>query len=178
MINFGNFPQYERFREAWESVEIVRSVAYTLFTFGDSDLPYYLVCSPEEAGDQVSIRRGDVKVSRPLIITAGQATPQFRDFFDGQEDEDIVKFLLARSARFPNMKFSNVVGSKELVSDNVEEAVARIIRKLDNEEEDRVGVLTAPSGLGGVAVLRYCLERMAQSTPDNLTELQERGLLP
>ena len=178
MINFENFPQYERFRKVWESVEIVRSVPYTLFTFGDSDLPYYLVCGPEEAGGQVSIRRGDVKVSRPLIITAGQARPEFDDFFDGQEEEDVAKFLLSRTARFPNMKFSNVVGTEHLASGNVEEAVERINQKLDNEEEDRVGVLTAPSSLGGIAVLRYCLERMAESTADNLTELHEHGLLP
>ena len=90
----------------------------------------------------------------------------------------LVRFLLSRTARFSNMKFNNVVRSEQFVSDSVEEAATRINRKLDEEEEDRVAILTAPTGLGGVAVLRYCLERVAKSAPENLAELRERGFLP
>ena len=178
MIHFSQFGEHERFRRAWESVQIVRSVSYSLFTFGDSDLPYFLVCDCAGDDDKVSIKRGEAKMSRPLIISADSPHAEFRDFFENQEGEEVARFILTRTARFPNVKFANVVESEQFVSDSVEEAVARINRKLDEEEEDHVAVLTAPVGLGGVAVLRYCLERVARSAPDNLNELQERGFLP
>jgi len=126
----------------------------------------------------VAIRQGDVKVTKPMVYLPHNAPPEFHNFFEDAEDEDLVRFLLARTARFGNMKFDNVVGSEQFVSDSVEEVVARINRKLDDEEEDRVAILTAPADLGGVAVLRYSLERMAASAPDNVTELRERGFLP
>ena len=168
---------YSRFRQAWDSVRIFRSVPYSLFTFGDSDLPYYLVCGPSAERTTALVKRGNVKIARPLIITANNAPPQFQNFFSDQEDDDLVKFLLTRLARFRNMKFDNLVESEQFVSDNVEEVASRIDRTLDEEEEDRVAILTAPAALGSVAVLRYCLERVAESAPDNLAELRERGFL-
>lgn len=90
----------------------------------------------------------------------------------------MVDFLLARSAAFSHLKFNNRQGKEEVVSDSVEEAVAKLSERLDREEEDRVAILTAPFGLGSVAVLRYAAERIAQSAPDNIQELRERGYLP
>ena len=79
----------------------------------------------------------------------------------------------------PNSKVSTRTGGVHVEVCHIRKSAAtRINRKLDEEEEDRVAILTAPPGLGGVAVLRYCLERVAQSAPDNLAELRERGLLP
>ena len=51
-------------------------------------------------------------------------------------------------------------------------------RRLDDEEEDRVAILTAPQNLAGIAVLRYAAERVLKSAPDNIQELRERGFLP
>ena len=51
-------------------------------------------------------------------------------------------------------------------------------QQLDDEEEDRVAVLTAPAELGGLAILKYTTERILTSAPGNVQELRERGLLP
>ena len=59
-----------------------------------------------------------------------------------------------------------------------DEVVARLNRQLGREDEDRVAILTAPHGLGGVAVLRYAAERILKSAPENIQELRERGCLP
>ena len=74
--------------------------------------------------------------------------------------------------------FDNISGPARVVSDNVEEAVARLNHRLDNQEEDHIAILTAPPELAGVAVLRYAAERVWQSAPDNVQELRERGFLP
>jgi hypothetical protein len=60
----------------------------------------------------------------------------------------------------------------------VDEVVSRLNRHLDAEEEDRTAILTAPHGLGGIAVLKYATERVWQSSADNIKELRERGFLP
>lgn len=175
---FREFDDERRFRQAWESVAIARPVSQHLFTFGETELPYFLVCEAAEPGGTVSVTRGEVRITRPMIITPDNARPEFRNFFEEGDDEDIVQFLLARSASFSHLKFSNTSGPARIVSDNVEEAVAKLNRQLDDEEEEQVAILTAPRHLAGIAVFRYAAERVWESAPGNLQELRERGFLP
>ncbi len=179
-MDFEPFEHERHFREAWEAVAIERPVHYSLFTFGESDLPYFLVCRASQPGELVSLTKGDVRITRPTIITPQSDRPEFRNFFR-ENDEDgagFIEFLLARSAAFSHLKFDNTAGPERIVSDSVEEVVARLNRQLDAEEEDRVAILTAPKELAGVALLRYAAERVFASAPDNLQELRERGFLP
>ncbi len=175
---FDEYEQEAYFRHMWDSVRIERGVEYSLFTFGDSDLPYYLVTQPADGEDTVSIRQGQVTISRARIITADNMRPEFQDFFEANEDFGFADFLMSRAAAFSNLKLSNQRGSEKIVTDTVEEAIDRLNRQLDGEEEDRVAILSAPAGLAGVALLKYASERISVSAPDNLNELRERGLLP
>lgn len=126
----------------------------------------------------VSIRKGEVRITRPTIITPDSFQPEFRNFFDEDGDEGMLEFLLARTAAFSHLRLANESGPARIVSDSVDEAVAKLNRQLDAEEEDRVAILTAPSQLAGVALLRYAAERIAASAADNVQELRERGFLP
>ncbi len=177
-MSFDEFDAERQFHAAWGSIEIARNVHYSLFTFGESDLPYYLVCAPPKAGTTVSIRRGEVKITRPLIITPDNARPEFKNFFDDAGEQGYAEFLLSRTAAFSHLKFLNSSGPERIVSDSVEEVVSRLNRQLDDEEEDRVAILTAPAPLAGLAIMRYAVERVLSSAPDNIQELRERGFLP
>ena len=174
---FDDFDQERHFRELWDAVRIERPVAYSLFTFGDSELPYFLVMSQDD-DSKVLIRQGKVTVSRARIITPDSMQPEFRDFFEENEDLGFAQFLMSRSAAFSNLKLSNQRSTENIVTDTVEEAVERLNRQLDAEEEEHVAILSAPAGLAGVALLKYASERIVESAPDNLTELRERGFLP
>ena len=71
----------------------------------------------------------------------------------------------------------NDSGPDRIVTDTVEEAVEKLNRQLDDEEEDRVAILSSPSELSGFAVFRYATERVLASAPGNIQELKERGFL-
>lgn len=169
---------YDRFEAAWEAVRTVRGMPYTLFTFGDSDLPYYLVIEPREPGTPVEVRHGNIRIARPLIVTAMNAEPEVRDFFEDSDDESAARFLMSRRAEFSRLRLENTSKSREMWSDSVEEVVDRLTKRLDAEEEDRMAILTAPAGLGGIALFKYALDRVMASAPGNVQELRERGLLP
>lgn len=177
-MSFSDFEQEEMFFEAWQSVAIVRPVHYSLFTFGETVLPYYLVCGNREGTDPLSVRQGDVRIKRPMILTAENAQPEFHNFFESSEEEGFAEFLLARTAKFSNLKFLNQSRQQQVVYDSMDAAVDKINRRLDDDEEDRVAILTAPENLAGIAVLRYAAERVLKSAPDNIQELRERGFLP
>ncbi len=175
---FNPFEDEARFMRAWHAVEIARPVQLGLFTFDVSELPYFLVCGGKKTGAIVRVTKGEVKISRPLIITPDNMRPEFEDFFEEHDESDIIQFLLARTAAFSNLKIRNTSGENKIVSDSVEEVVEKLNKKLDQEDEDRVAILTAPPKLGGVALLKYTTERVMASAPDNVQELRERGFLP
>lgn len=177
-MDFNNINPEQRFRSAWQAVEIERSVPYSLFTFGESELPYYLIVGAPQAGDPVRVTQGEVKITRPMIVTADNARPELEGFFEDGEFDEAIDFLMTRTAAFKHLRVGNTQGPEQIVSDSTEEVVARLNHKLDSEEEDRVAILTAPHGLGPLAVLRYTTERVMQSAPDNIQELRERGFLP
>jgi len=177
-MEFDEYDQERRFRKAWEAVAIERAVHYSLFTFGESILPYFLVCGATKPGATVSLSRGDVRIARPTIITPDSARPEFLNFFENDEGETFVEFLLARTAAFSHLKFDNRSGPAQLVSDSVQEVVGRLNRQLDDDDEDQVAILSAPPELGGMAIFRYAAERVWASAPDNVQELRERGFLP
>lgn len=177
-MDFDDLRREQLFRHLWEAVRIERSVPYSLFTFGDSDLPYHLVVGARRGEETVTVSSGQVRITRPLIVTADNARPEFRGFFEDPEHEGLVDFLLARTAGFRHLKLDNTAGRSEIVTDTVEEAVDRLTHRLDAEDEDRVAVLSAPPGLGGVALLKYAAERVASSAEGNVQELRERGFLP
>ena len=149
---------------------------YTLFTFGQTELPYYLVVGAENPGELVGLTKGEVTITRPSILTPDNVQPEFRGFFE-QDEGPMVDFLLARGMSFPHMKFTNRSSTPDMVSDSVEEVVARLKRRVD-DDEDRMAILSAPHGLGGLALIKYAVEKAVESAPGNIQELQERGLLP
>ena len=175
---FDDFEHMQRLHAAWESIQIVRSVRFTLFTFGESVLEYLLVTEGQPPQRMVKIRKGEVKVTRPLIIRPDSDSPEFLNFFDDAQDERAMAFMLARTAAFSNLRFSNETGPERIVSDQIEEAVAKLQKQLDSEDEDRVAIITAPASVAGLAVLKYTTDRVIQSAPGNLQELREKGLLP
>ena len=177
-MDFDSYDHERQLHELWDAVTIERPVHYSLFTFGESHLPYFLVCSAENPGDPVSLTKGEIRITRPTIITPSSARPEFENFFEEGEGDEMIDFLLARSAAFSHLKLNNSATKKQRLSNNVEEVVDRLNRELDATEEDRVAILSAPANFAGIAILRYAAERVMSSAPDNVQELRERGFLP
>ena len=86
---FEEFEHESRYREIWESVQIARPVSYSLFTFGDSELPYFLVCDKSAEAETVTVTRGEVRITRPTIITPDNVRPEFHGFFGEQDDDSL-----------------------------------------------------------------------------------------
>ncbi|SFJ16949.1 hypothetical protein [Planctomicrobium piriforme] len=177
-MDFSSYDHERRFRELWDSVQIARPVPYTLFTFGTSDLPYFLVVAGAQKTDVVQVSRGQVSITRPLLLTPYNAPPELRNFFEDEDMSGLVDMMLSRTAAFSNLRLENHQQRSELTSDSVEEVVARLNRQLDADDEDRVAILTAPHDLGPLAVLKYTTDRIIESAPGNIRDLREHGLLP
>lgn len=172
---------HRQFRRLLGRIRIARPVRRSLFTFGDTDLPYLLI-TPTEDGP-AELARGEVTVTRPTILTPS-SRPEFFGLFEdlaaeaGRDLADFAMFALQRTAAFDRLRVSNELGLPERPGGGVEEVLARVNRRLDDEEDEDTAVLVAPRRLGPLVVLKYATERIARSGPDNVQELRERGFLP
>lgn len=181
-MDFDPFDPAAQLYSLFQQVEVRRRVEYHLFTFGDTELKYFLVVDGETPGELVSVTQGEVRVTRPTILTP-YSRPELTGFFEELNEQfgqlgGAVEFLMSRTAAFKDLKIENRHGKSEIVSDSIDEAVAKINRRLDDEEEEHTAILTAPYGLGPIAVFRYATERISDSAPGNIRELRERGFLP
>jgi len=175
------FEDHERerfFQQLWESVQIERGVSYSLFTFGDSELPYFLVTPADGENKTVAVRQGQVTISRAQIMTPDNMRPEFQNFFENSDEFGAAEFLMSRTAAFSNLKLSNHQGSERIVTDTIQEAVDQLNNRLDSEEEEHTAILSAPAGMAGFALFKYASQRVMSSAQDNLQELRERGFLP
>jgi len=175
---FNDFEREEFFHKMWESVRIERGVEYSLFTFGDSELPYFLVTPADNENHTVAVRQGQVTITRARILTPDNMQPEFRNFFESQEEFGAAEFMMSRTAAFSNLKLSNQQGQERIVTDTIDEAVDQLNQQLDREEEEHTAILSAPAGLAGFALFKYASQRVMSSASDNLQELRERGFLP
>ena len=125
---FDEFERELHFRRLWNSVRIERPVKYSLFTFGDSKLAYYLVTPKAENEDLVRIQQGQVTISRARIITPDSLRPEFRNFFEDNEDFGLADFLMTRTAAFSNLKLDNHFSSERIATDSLAEAIDRLNR--------------------------------------------------
>ena len=107
----------------------------------------------------------------------GGADPWEGAMGDGEDGEEVVRFLMSRGVKFGDLQ----VGHRRLKRGTVARSPERVVEQLKDEildEDDRTAILVAPHGLGGVALVRYAAECIMDSAPGNIGELRERGFLP
>ena len=176
------FAAQRKLAELMGRIRLARDVTRSIFTFGHTELPYYVIFEPDSGG-QSELKTGQVTVSRPTILTP-DSEPEFFGLFEQLAEEsgadlaDFVQFAIRRTAAFDRLKVANTFGNVERPGGGIEEVLERVNRRLDDEEDEETGVLVAPRGLGPLAVIKYAGYRISRSAPDNMQELRERGFLP
>jgi len=163
----------EAFAEALKRTRIVRARKHTLYTFGNTNLPYlFLAQSGVNAGDVV-LRRGKVTVERPQIIAP--RSPVELEGFDFEDmDEDAIPVLINRLVRFPPARYLNASQALDVVDGPLDAATERVADRLDQENDIRTGVIQGPEHVWGFSILAYVGQMIARSAPSNVGEFLER----
>ena len=165
----------EKFEYVWKNTEILKVAERTLFTFGDTGLPYLFIARSLTKGTDTVVREGEVTVKRPLVIKPHPDHPMFEGF--GEYEEELGMFLIQRLAYIPPYKYTH--GSKRIYisSESIEAMTGKLRRRLEREDNRLIALITGIADMWEVSVMKYAAEMMMKSLPSNLTELKERGFL-
>lgn len=158
------------FKMAQENTRFIKERKNLLYTFGATRLPYICLSVSSEDSNYVMVRSGEVMADKPQIAVPGEIF-SFEGFSESDElsGDDLV-ISLARRISMPPSKYVNKADSAVRETCALDDAVQRVLNRLDNDNDVRTGVISAPDQVWALSVLLYVGSQVARSAPSNVQE--------
>ncbi len=163
----------EAFKLAQSDTRFIKERKNLLYTFGATRLPYICLSqSPDREGDIV-VRVGEVTADKPQIAIPGESF-SFEGFEgDNSEEDGGLSIVLARRISMPPSKYVNRADSVSHEAGTLTDVIERQLNRLDNANDVRTGVISAPEAVWGLSVLLYVGSQVARSAQSNVQEHME-----
>ena len=172
----------ERIRDAVERTEVLRAPRQSLFTFGRTNIYYYLVTEPAYSdliggATETVIREGRVLAEKPKIVT-----PYYLSGLEGFST-DARKYFDALIENYgphvPGLLYTYKNEPKELniVSDDLQAVVDKLNAEIDRRGDPLSAIIKGLDDLWDVSLIKFIFEMTRRSVGENLGEMSSRGLL-
>jgi hypothetical protein len=172
----------DRIKEAIERTEILRAPKQSLYTFGTTSIYYYLVTEPSyselvEAAAETVLREGRVIAERPKIVTPYYLnnlegfSPEARRYFRALVEEH------GSDIRGLYYTYRNEPKDMTVVSENLRSIVDKLNAEIDRRSDPLTAIIKGEDTLWDVSLMKFIFEITWRSVPDNLRQMDSRGLL-
>jgi len=173
----------KRIEYAIRRTEILRAPKQSLYTFGTTNIYYYLVTEPAyseliENITETVVREGRVIAEKPKIVT-----PYYLSQLDGfglearRYFEALVEEYGERSIHGLFYSYKNEPKELNIVSDNLLSVVDKLNAEIDKRGDPLSAIIKGEDTLWDVSLMKFIFEITRSSVPDNLRQLGRRGLL-
>jgi hypothetical protein len=172
----------ERIKEAVANTEVILSPKQNLYTFGITNIHYFLVTEPvyteitKETSETV-IREGKVIAEKPRIIT-----PYYLSSLEGFSTgaRQYFDYLIRNYGRHsPGLFYSYKNEPKEMniVSNNLLSVIDKLKADINQRGDPLTALIKGIDELWDVALIKFAFEMTSRSVGDNITQMGERGML-
>jgi hypothetical protein len=167
----------EAFRKIAGQIKVLRAPGHALATFGATRLTYHLVSPVEDLENRTRLRRGTVLSEKPRIITPDAFAERFKGF--GRQAQEFAQWLtpayrdLLRALEY---NFKNQDLKTRVISGAPQAVAERIVADLERREVRDEAVIGCPDGAWGLALMKFTLDYAARSFPEQVRDLERRGL--
>jgi len=172
----------QRIRYAVRHTEILRTPKQSLYTFGTTNIYYYLVTEPvySELMKNISetvVREGRVVAERPRIVT-----PYYLSRLEGFSAEARRYFETVMREHGSNVRglfytYRNEPKELTIVSDSLLSVVDKLNAEIDKRGDPLAAIIKGEDELWDVSLIKFIYEVTRSSLQDNLSQLGSRGLL-
>ena len=172
----------ERIRYTVQHTEILRPPKRSLATFGTTNIYYYLVTEPAYSElvknvTETVVREGRVIAERPRIVTPYYLSrlegfsPDAKRYFD--------MLIKAHGSNAPGLFYAYRNEPKELniISDKLLSVVEKLNAEIDKRGDPLTSIIKGKDELWDVSLMKFIYEVTRSSLPDNLLQMETRGLL-
>ena len=164
---------------AVNNTEIVQLPARHLETFGTTVLHYYLVSELMDTVDQIRIREGRMKASRPQIITPEAYASTFLDGF-GEEARRYVDWLREHEKDVRVLQYgyrlSQESFSEHKVTDSIKAVVERVKTDVKARNDPFSAVVVGVDDPWDVCLVKLFWEVIQSSARTNIQQLEQRQM--
>jgi len=172
----------ERIQLAVKRTKILRAPKQSLYTFGNTSIYYYLVTEPAYSDlvqdiTETVVREGRVIAAKPKIVT-----PYYLSRVEGfgLEARRYFESLIAEHGSDISGLFytySNEPKELTIISDNLLSVVDKLNADIDKRGDPLAAIIKGEDDLWDVSLMKFIYEVTRSSLPDNIQQLNSRGLL-
>ena len=171
----------EKIRAAVLNTRIVRAPKQSLATFGVTNIYYYLVAEASYneiiKENETVIREGRVIAERPRIVT-----PYYLSRIQGFSEEARKYFEMLMNTYEPDSPgllyaYKNEPKELNIVSDNLVSVLQKLNTQIDNKGDPMASIIQGEDVLWDVSILKFIYEITERSVRENVSQLNQRGLL-
>ncbi|MEE8413644.1 MAG: hypothetical protein V3R96_03745 [Dehalococcoidales bacterium] len=171
-----------RIQDAIRRTRILRAPKQSLYTFGTTNIYYYLITEPAYSDmlndtPETVIREGRVIAERPKIVT-----PYYLTHLEGFSSEARNYFTSLLEEHGPNIQgvfytYRNEPGELSIVAEKLASVVDNLNADIDRRGDSLAAIIQGEDALWDVSLMKFIYEITRSSVPDNLRQMSSRGLL-
>jgi len=172
----------ERIKDAIRHTEILRSPKRSLYTFGTTNIYYYLITEPAYSDivkdtPETVIREGRVIAERPKIVTPYYLanlegfSPEARRYFSSLIEEH------GLGVQGVFYAYRNEPGELSIAAEKLSLVVEKLNTKIDDRGDPLSAIIKGEDTLWDVSLMKFIYDVTRNSVPDNLRQMGNRGLL-
>ncbi|MDP6633115.1 MAG: hypothetical protein QGI51_06390 [Dehalococcoidales bacterium] len=172
----------DRIREAVRNTEVLRAPKRSLYTFGTTNIYYYLVTEPAYSElikdtPETVIREGRVIAERPKIVT-----PYYLANLEGFSSEARRYFAALLEEHGSDTRgvfyaYRNEPKETSIVAEHLSSIVDKLNAEIDKRSDPLAAIIKGEDALWDVSLMKFVYEMTNSSVSDNLRQMGSRGLL-
>jgi hypothetical protein len=171
-----------RIREAVARTEIIHAPKQNLYTFGTTNIHYYLVTEPvySEILPSVSetvVREGKVIAEKPRIVTPYYLTSLEGFGANARRYFDYLMKTHGKNAPGLFYAYRNEPKETNIVSNNLLSVVDKLKFDIEQRGDPLTALIKGIDELWDVSLIRFIYEITNRSVGQNISQMHERGLL-
>jgi hypothetical protein len=172
----------ERIRYAVLNTEILRAPRQSLYTFGTTNITYYLVTRPAYADPHDEVRETVVREGRVLAEKPRIVTPVYLSRLEGfgaeakRYFESLAREYGAHTAGV-FYTYKNEPREMNIVSDDLPSVVEKINARIDERKDNLAAIIRGEDVLWDVSLIKFIFDLTRRSVGDNVSQMGKRGLL-
>jgi hypothetical protein len=172
----------ERIKAAVEHTEVILPPKQNLYTFGITNVHYFLVTEPvyseltHETSETV-IREGKVIAERPRIVTPYYLSSLEGFSTDARRYFDYLINTYGRNAPGLFYSYKNEPKEMNIVSNNLPAVIDKLKSDINQRGDPLTALIKGIDELWDVALIKFAFEMTSRSIGDNVNQMGARGLL-
>ena len=167
------------FQYAVENTEVILAPQGRIATFGETSFRFYLISELMDRANEVRVRDGRIHAERPQILTPDHYAQLMLEGF-GEKAQRFAEQLRARAQRLAVLRYGFQFRKTEVIERRFRAPLSSVVEstraRVEQSNEPLSAVIQGVDDAWEVCLLKFTIDLIERSSPDNLGDFRRHGL--